>query len=504
MASDCDLTRMIHRAGSAKQHAGVLVAGAVVGGLGALGAILVHNARALAPTPIPNPLAPSLAKGSDESVKRFQEMLRIPTVWGRENPDADHEPFDRFVPRMRELYPRTFSQLELTMINQYGILLKWEGEDSSLAPVVLMAHHDVVAADPQTWTHDPFAAEIEGGRIYARGSLDTKCLLAGLYEATETLLAEGFTPPRTVYLWSSNCEEDNGDTTPCVVKYLKDHDVNPAFVLDEGGAIIDNPPLGIDKNMAVVGVSEKGLVNIHITVRSEGGHSSTPSKDDATVRLIEGLQKLMNMQPEARLSEPVEAMLCELGSYGSFPLKLVFGNMWLFRPLVVAIMKRNPETAATVRTTYALTELKGSDAANVLPKEAHATVNIRVDPAETVAQAVARVRECFDDDVEFELFDNFEPSHISPRDQPYDYIRRVVHSVYPQAGIMPYIQSSSSDARHMSLEFEHVYRFAGILYRGSQRGTIHGQDENIDVESFKRGVGFYTQLIRNLDSFEGE
>ncbi len=476
--------------------------GLAAGSLVALAAVMLHNADEVKPTPIKKPLPQSEACGTDESVDRFCEMLKMKTVWGRENPNADHTPFDNFVPRMRELYPLTFSKLELTMLKTYGILLKWEGQNPELDPIVLMAHHDVVEANPTGWNHDPFAADIENGRIYARGTLDTKNLLAGIYEATETLLSEGFTPARTVYLWSSNCEEDNEDTTVYAVNYFKDHGITPALVMDEGGAIVDNPPLGVKRDMAVVGVAEKGLVNAFITVRSAGGHASTPSKNDATVKLIEGLSKLMSTQPTSRMNEPLLAMLHELAAYGSTGIKLVFGNMWLFRPLVMKVLESNSETSAMVRTTYALTELQGSPTANVLPKEAHATVNIRIDPAETVQQAVNRIRDCFDDDVEIVLKDPNEPSRISPRDGAYDYISSVIHSVYPNAGIMPYIQSSCSDARHMSRAFDHVYRFGGMIYHGDQRKTIHGQDENIDVDSFKRGVGFYIEFIRNLDSLE--
>lgn len=484
-----------------------IAGGVALGALGTLGGVLVGNALKVKPTPVHDPLPLSEERGSEQAVERFREMLRIPTVWGLENPDADHAPFDAFVPRMRELYPLTFSRLELTMINTYGILLKWEGSNPSLRPVVLMAHHDVVAADPVEWTHDPFAADVEDGRIYARGALDNKCNLAGIYEATETLLAKGFTPPRTVYLWSSNCEEDNGPTTPKAVEYFKEHGINPAFVLDEGGAIIDNPPLGIGRDMAMVGVAEKGVVNVFITVRSEGGHASTPSENDATIRLIKGLNKLFSQNAEARMGGPLETMLHELAAYGSFGTKVVFGNMWLFRPLVMKVLEGNPETAATVRTTYALTELEGSQAANVLPKEAHAAVNIRIDPSETLDIALQRVRDCFDDDVEITLRDPNEPSPTSPYGadcEAYAYLSRVLKSVYPTTGMAPYVQLSSSDARHMSRAFEHVYRFAGVVYRGDQRGTIHGQDENIDIDSFKKGVGFYTELIRNLDSFKGE
>ncbi|WP_455163269.1 M20/M25/M40 family metallo-hydrolase [Slackia exigua] len=471
--------------------------------IAAFAAILLVNAARVKPTPARHALPPTAARGSDAAVERFREMLRIPTVWDRENPHADHEPFDRFVPRMRELYPRVFGQLELEMVNTYGILLAWKGTDPELAPVVLMAHHDVVSADPAGWTHDPFAADIEDGRIWARGSVDNKALLACLYESTEMLLSEGHVPKRTIYLWSSNCEEDNGDTTPLVVELFKERGIHPALVLDEGGAVIDNAPLGVENEFAIVGLSEKGILNAFITVEADGGHASTPSPNDSTARLVAGLNRIRTNPHPFRMSSVLDAMLRELAAYAGFGYRLVFGNLWLFRPLVVHMLKNDPETAAMLHTTTAITELEGAPAANIIPRRANATVNMRIDPRDTPEAALARVREAFEGDVAIRTRDGIAPSPISPGpgDAAYEYIRDIVHAAYPDAGMAPYIQVSSSDARHFHRAFPRVYRFAGILFRGDQRTRIHGQDENLDVESFKRGVGFYYEFIRNLDRF---
>ena len=465
-----------------------------------LAAILLAGAARMKPTPVTDPIPKSSEMGTDEAVERFRQMLSVPTVWNRDNPSASRETFDQFVPLMRKLYPLTFSQLELEMVNDYGILLTWKGQNPHAAPVVLMAHHDVVEANPTGWSHDPFAATIDDGRIFARGSVDTKCILAAFYEATERLLERGFVPARTVYLWSSNCEEVNGNTTPAVVELFKQRGIEPAFVLDEGGAVIDNAPLGVKNQFAVIGVAEKGLFNALITTDSDGGHASTPALTDATAQLVSGLEALQKNPPAARISAPLEAMLCELAAYSNFGMRIVFGNLWLFRPIVKKILVGNSETAAMVRSTYALTQLEGSPAFNVIPKQARATVNVRVDPGESVEEAAARIRQHFAPGTAVEVIDANEPSRIAPfDDEVFAYLRAVTHSVYPTAGIAPYVQSSCSDARHMQREFLHTYRFAGILFRGDQRKRIHGQDENLDVESFKRGVGFYIELLKNLE-----
>ncbi|MDR0513646.1 MAG: M20/M25/M40 family metallo-hydrolase [Coriobacteriaceae bacterium] len=471
----------------------------VVGILVVLAAVLLANASRVKPTTVEDPLPPSSEKGSEASVERFQELLRSATVWGAENPHADHTPFDEFIAKLKRLFPLVFAQLELTMVNTYGIMLRWAGSNPGLPPIVLMAHYDVVEADPAGWTCDPFGADIVDGRIYARGTVDTKCIVAALFEAAEALLAEGFTPPRDIYICSSNCEEDTGETTPRMIELFTEKGITPAFVLDEGGAVIDKAPLGIDQEFAFVGVAEKGFLNARITVASPGGHASTPAATDAPAKLVFGLGSLLANPAPARLSPAVAAMLKELAAYGGFGLKLVFGNLWLFKPLVLKILKGNGETAAMVRTTYALTELKGSKAANVIPRRAKATVNVRIDPAEDIKTAFSRIKGCFDEGTEILLGNEIEPSPISPfDDEAFSYLRKVIHAVYPDAGIAPYVQSSRSDACYFARICPHTYRFAGFLLKGDQRSRIHGQDENLDVESYRRGIGFYIELIRNI------
>jgi carboxypeptidase PM20D1 len=174
-------------------------------------------------------------------------------------------------------------------------------------------------------------------------------------------------------------------------------------------------------------------------------------------------------------------------------------------------MQSEPETAAMVRTSYALTRLKGSKAPNVIPLAAKATVNVRIDPSESVDIVFGRLKSCLGADsshagatVACSLAKAIEPSPISHfDDETFAFLRRVVHSVYPDAAIAPYVQSSASDARHFARICPHTYRFAGFLFRGDQRRSIHGQDENLDVESYRRGVMFYVQLIRSLEQFRG-
>lgn len=147
---------------------------------GSVAGVCVARALSMKPArPQGSPLDAGGYRAGDDAVERFRELLRIPTV-SRDDPElVDREPFERWIPTLQRLYPQTFSACELTRIDEFGILLRWPGEDASLDPIVLMAHHDVVPVEGQTWEHDPFGAEVIDGEIWARGSLDTKCIVGG-------------------------------------------------------------------------------------------------------------------------------------------------------------------------------------------------------------------------------------------------------------------------------------------------------------------------------------
>lgn len=468
-------------------------------------------------------MRPSRAQGSpldaggytadDAAVERFQELLRIPTVSRDDATLVDREPFERWVPTLRRLYPLTFEACELTMIDEFGILLRWPGADAALDPIMMMAHHDVVPVEGQKWERDPFGAEIADGEIWARGSLDTKCIVGAFFEATEHLIASGYVPPRDVWYFSSNGEEVSGPAARDAVAWLRERGIHPYLVLDEGGAVAGDTPLGVKVPVAMVGVSEKGHVDLTVTARADGGHASTPTSVDAPRLLARVCERIAANPGMPCFTEALDATLAELASRSSLLYRLVFSNLWLTRPAVAKIMAGNGETAAMLRSTYALTQLEGSPAHNVLPSVARANFNVRVAPFETVADAVERARalaaeECAasgvsPDHVTVEIATAVpytEPAPVSPfeNDAAFDYLHRCVTGVYPEAGFAPYVQNSCTDSREFNAICDRVYRFCGFEYSGEARSLIHAENERIGVDVYKRGIEFYVAFLKNL------
>ena len=456
-------------------------------------------------------------KAGDDAVERFRELLRIPTVSREDVSLRDDAAFARWIPTLRRLFPRLFAASELTRIDDFGILLRWPGADPSLDPIVMMAHQDVVPVEGQDWQHDPFAAEVVDGQIWARGSLDTKNIAAAFLEAAEHLVGQGYVPPRDVWYFSSDGEEIAAPTATHAVDWLREHGVRPYMVLDEGGAVATEAPLGVAEPVAMVGVSEKGHVDLTVTARADGGHASTPSANDACRLLCRVCETISANPGKPQLTPAVEATLAELGARSSELYQAVFGNLWLTRPAVTKIMAASPETAAMLRTTYALTQLEGSNAHNVLPTVARANFNVRIAPFETIADAVARARrlaaqQCRASGVGpslvtvevNEAIPHTEPAPVSPYedDAAFDYLHRCVSGVYPEAGFAPYVQNSCTDSREFNAICERVYRFGGFVYSAEARKLLHAANERIGVDVYKRGVEFYVAFLANLSHVE--
>jgi carboxypeptidase PM20D1 len=435
-----------------------------------------------------------------EAIKRFQTILQQKTVWNRDASKIDYSSFDCFLDILKNTYPKVFNLAEVNTVNKYGIIIKLNGNDSSLDSAILMGHYDVVAADENEWKYPPFGAEIHGGTIYARGAVDTKCIMCAVLEAISKLIDEGFTPKRDIYIISTNNEEIGGDTTPAMVDWFKQKNIKPYIVLDEGGAVTDALPLGVKTPFAMIGVSEKGVADVKLTVKCKGGHSSAPSNDDACVQLIKALNNIIDHPHKSKISPVVKTMFISLAKYTSFIYKIIFANLWLFSPIVKKIMKSGSTTNAMLATTDALTMLNGSTQINVLPSEASAGFSVRVAPGETVDEAVKHITEsCKNENVKIDVMYRFEPSPISNyNSEQYSLLYDTVKSVYTDADISPYVMNGGTDSKHFAVICNYVYRFAGFEFSGEERAGIHSINEGLRAEKYLKGVKFYQELLKKM------
>ncbi|MFH8249610.1 M20/M25/M40 family metallo-hydrolase [Microbacterium sp. B2969] len=436
------------------------------------------------------------------SVDRFRELLQIPTVSHTDESEIDWAPFDAFHAAVERLYPLIHARLEREVVAGHSLLYRWPGA-SPADPLVLMAHLDVVPVVESEWEHPPFAATLTGAGvdavIHARGAIDDKGALVAILEAVEASLADGVEPARDVYLAFGHNEETAGGGAQAIVETLRARGVRPGLVLDEGGAVVEGVIPGVQVPTAMIGVAERGVMTLLLTVREQGGHASTPPATPATARLARAIDRLHRHPFPRRIAPPVRAMLSTVAPYAPQPLRGVLQRLDVTALVVAAAFSRlGPETNAVVRTTAVATQLSGAPGENVLATTAKAAVNIRLLHGDTVASATARARRIVADDaVEIDVRHGSDPSPISPwRGEAWSRLARTVRETLGGDVVpTPYLQLGASDSRWFTAISDHVYRFTPFHLTRAERDALHSHNERIRVEVWLRGIGFYRALI---------
>lgn len=434
---------------------------------------------------------------AEDYAEKLARMVRCETV--SRPGEEQREKFLAFHALLAELFPRVHAQLEKTELDG-NLLFCWRGK-SSERPLVLMSHQDVVPAEG-SWSHEPFSGDIADGKVWGRGSSDTKCSVMAFFQAVEVLLAEGFVPPQDVYLSSSCTEEFAGPGCAMLVEELKRRGVRPWLVCDEGGGIITDPIAGIPGNFAMMGVFEKGKADVKFTARSSGGHASAPPANSPIARLAAFVDRVEKRSPFRKRFDPeVAAMFTRLAPYAPFGLRLLFGNLWLFAPLLKLVMpKLSAQAGALLKTTVAFTMQSGSDACNVLPQEASVWANMRFIPHQGMEESLNIIRTLAEKyGLETQVLaasDYTEATDI--HGEAWQYTVRTVEKTFPGLPACPYVMTGATDARFYQEISENVIRFAPVVYGPEQMKGMHGVNENIGIACLPGAVDFYRNLIAGL------
>jgi carboxypeptidase PM20D1 len=445
--------------------------------------------------------APDITRVDSGAVRRLSEAVRIPTVT-QFNAPADIPQFLRFHDLLRRSFPRVHARLTREVVDSGSLVYTWRGTDTTLAPVLLMGHMDVVPVEPGTeknWTHPAFSGAVADGMIWGRGTLDDKISVMGLMEAAEALLAAGYTPRRTLLFSFGHNEEGGGATAARVAALFKSRGIAPWFVMDEGGAAGDGLLPGVAGVVAVVGIAEKGYVSLRLTAAGDGGHSSMPPRETAVSIIGDAVSDLQETQLPARLDGATLAMFNAIGPSMPFSRRLVFANLWLFKPVLARLMAMDRTSNAMVRTTTAATMISGGIKDNVVPASASAIVNFRLMPGDSLAWLMRRVNEIVDDTrVTVELVEDAgrEASAVSPdTTEGFRIIAGAIRDAMGAGLVAPYLVVGGTDARNFELVSRNVYRFAPIMAGGATMTLIHSTNERVAVDNYLTAVRFYRLLI---------
>ena len=432
----------------------------------------------------------------EQYAQRLAKMLQCRTV---SQPDAyEDTEFAKLRGVMRELFPLVHARCERMTFGDDCWVYRLAGRDET-RNVMLMSHHDVVAAG-DGWTHDPFSGEVADGRIWSRGAVDTKTPLFAEFSAVEELLARGWMPPCNVWLASSHNEEQSGDGIPLALAYFKKHNITFEVVLDEGGAVIE-PPIGGMRctKCAMVAVHEKGRYRLHFTAKADGANGlGSAVKTPPAVRMAAVIGAASSGRLFVRRMNPqMKAMLRALAPHCTFPLRAVLGNLWLFGGLLTRLLPRlSAQAGGLLGSTCDFSRIEGD------AKQCTADAMLRsVDEADMLRDLDA-LRE-FAGQHGVKMTVDARSEYHGPADitrPAYAHLVRCIAHSFPEYPAAPFILPAGTDARVLTDVCPCVLRFAPIVLSAQQLASVHSADENIDVQAPGQAVRFY----RNFLEFYGE
>ena len=460
--------------------------------------VVIFRAVMFRPKEMVKPAGTEVFLEEDKIVNNMSELIRCKTVSYNDKALINYEEYEKFQELLVKLYPEVHKTCSREFVGDTGMLYYWKGKTSK-DPVVCMSHYDVVPIEEEQWSKPAFEGIVENGELWGRGTLDTKGTFCGIMEAAESLIKSGFVPEHDIYFSFSGDEEIFGPSCPAIVNLLKERKIKPALVVDEGGAVVENVFPGVKKECALIGIAEKGSVNVKFSAKSQGGHSSMPPVHTLVGELAQAVVQVENHPFPMQYTKPVREMFDVLGRYSGLVYRILFANMWCFKGVFDRVCKKaGGELNAMMRTTCAMTKMDASKAYNVIPPTASVGMNLRLLGKDTMESAKAYLKQVIkNDNIEVEIVGGNNPSIDSNTDcKEWERLKQAVVDTWPEAIVAPYLMMAGSDSRHYCNITDRVYRFSAMKLSKEERGMIHGNDERVPIATLVKTVEFYVRLLR--------
>ena len=442
-----------------------------------------------------------------QAISHFSKAISIPTISHSDPDQVDYRRFEEFAAFLKSAYPNMHAKLSCEKMARASLMYFWKGTGQG-KPFAILGHMDVVPVDEETineWKYPPLSGHFDGESVWGRGANDMKNHVVAVCEAIEDLLWEGFVPKRDIYILFSENEEafakENSGAQIMASTLLK-RGVELEFVLDEGGAISSDPPMGIKRPAAMIGLAEKGYADVSVTVSSEGGHAAEPPKQVAITDMARMIEYMDAHPMKSRLTGTVKNTLKAIGRETGGILGLAVKALPLFKPIVMSVLNGNNMTAAMVKTTIAPTMINAGTVSNVLPQRVSCIFNVRLLPGDTSADVLEHFNHAAEkcgltDKSEIKLVNTSEPPRETNSGAPtYSLMENLLKELNSDIVAIPYLVTGATDSREYVMVAKEIYRMYPFYISQSELAGMHGVNERLKADSFLFGIEFLKKFIQ--------
>ena len=389
--------------------------------------------------------------------------------------------------------------------NRGTIVARIKG-DGSEPPLLLMSHTDVVAVEPDKWTHDPFAAEIADGFIYGRGALDMKHMVTMELMAMLLLKRAGVHLKRDVIFMAAADEEVGGRDGAGWVAQNRPELIQAEYALNEGGG---NAFEINGCHYYTVQTAEKGATRFRLRTKGKPGHGSMPHGQNAILKLAEVLCRLGDRQPPVHFSASFRGYITGIASAQPPEVAQLILDILANEETADIAIDALPldellkqELRAMSRNTIAPTILHAGSQINVIPSEAEVSLDARILPGWTTEMFLEEIRAIFGEDIDVEFIDPDLALEADPASPLFDVITEVVKEHDPEATVIPTLLVGGTDAQRVAGLGIKVYGFAPEMFISGLHDwdRVHGHDERINILSLLWGTRVLYDIVARFAS----
>ncbi|MCV0349620.1 MAG: M20 family peptidase [Nitratireductor sp.] len=458
----------------------------------------------------------------DGAVERLSRAVQFPTISNQDRDDFDTAAFDDYHAFLVEAYPGVHETLKREILGDprpYSLLYTWEGKNPDLPPALFYAHQDVVPVPDDSldqWDQEPFSGVVADGYIWGRGVLDDKNQIHGILEAAEMKIKEGWQPERTLYFVFGQDEEVGGpEGARYIAEVLEKRGIERfAFVMDESAPLVPGLFPGLPDNTALIGIAQKGFVSLELAINGVGGHSSQPPEESNIGILAKAITRLEAAQFPYRIHPALRHQYRYLGPELDETLQPLYaavafgkeGEMTDLEKQFVEVMAGDPVTRAMMRTTIAVTMFNAGIKDNVLPPSATAVVNFRPMPGDTPDVIIEHVKKAIEDDrITIRDISASTPATAmaDPTGPGYKALEKTIRQIWGNDLVVaPFFVIGGSDSKHFQARpfAPDVFTITGIQLENTKEFEgFHGVNERIRVDEYGKTIGFFYQMMDNLD-----